>query len=119
MHVKQTLSACTIAVASLFASPASPGSPAGEPLSIEPDLRDRLENALYDLGVFEQSSFELALKAFLWDNREYIEVSLVPNYRVADAAVCVLAKRHGYPGLDDFFLSPAYIDFCDELMRGA
>jgi hypothetical protein len=92
-------------------------SPMGHPDSIETDLNRELSYAMDQYGRAHDSVFARKLKAFLWDHRKYISTGEIPDYRLSEAAMCVLLRLYNYSGFSGYVRSDSFSHWCEEIVR--
>lgn len=92
-------------------------------MSIEADLRDRIEYALFELNdngeLRRPGQFEGVVKSFLWDNRMLLDVQYIEDHRAIDATICVLSLYYGFDHFGQYMDSAAFRDWCETLMRSS
>lgn len=94
-RTRRTRSVIYLAVLLAMAVPASGGSPQGEPRSVDPVVREPLLSALEGRGYVPKDragAFNVAIAAYLWENRHQLASLDVPRHREVDLVVCLLGR---------------------------
>lgn len=101
----------------LLSTLAVAGAPAGHPDSIDSKLRQPLMQGLdRERYLDSEYTFQRAVSAYLWDNRDRLTTTDCPKDRQIDVLVCLLHDK-GNPGLKEFVESASMQKLCKEMLK--
>ena len=89
--------------------------PAGEPRTLDSEVKKPLRQALDSRDYIAGSgrhALNVAIKAFLWDQRSRLVDPAVPEQREVDLAVCLLADE--FSRLQKFTQDEPMVSWCRE-----
>jgi hypothetical protein len=64
----------------------------------------------------QSSAFEVAIRAYLWENRNHLVTTEVSKRREVDLVTCLLGFREGDTAVQEFS-SPPFQDWCIDQLR--
>jgi hypothetical protein len=97
-RARRMRSVICLAVLLAVAVPASGGAPQGEPRSVDPVVSEPLLSALERRGYVPKNragALNVAIAAYLWENRQRLASLDVPRHREVDLVVCLLGRDEG------------------------
>ena len=99
--------------------PVSPGGPVGHLDSIGSSLRSKLIHAMDTIDTRKkvyESSFSRRVKAFILDHRQSVNVYAIPDYRLSEAAICILQEKYDYTReFNTYIWNESFLDWCRDI----
>jgi hypothetical protein len=91
------------------------GAPEGHPSSLDPEVKQALQQALGREG-YRCQQFERNASAYLWDNRHRLATTSFPIDQQINVLVCVLSRK-GYSGLEAIASSGSFGSWCEHMLQ--